>query len=181
RGGPRGGSVATRGGAAMNLSVEEIREVQEILVREGFQVEVDGRLGAKTKQALMQFQRRNGLLATGQIDARTMSSLGVSFGERGGTTGQGPRGSGGPANPNAPADTQSQGNQPGTTGQGRGNMPSNNQNPQGNQPSGTTGQGRGNMPSNNQNKPDTQNQPGNQNQPNNAPNAPQGRGNQPDR
>ena len=91
----------------MNLSVEEIREVQQVLIREGFDVEVDGRLGQKTRQALISFQQKNGLQTTGQIDSQTVTKLGVNV--RSGTTGQG-------------------GGQ-----QGQGNMPSRDQGQQGRQ------------------------------------------------
>jgi hypothetical protein len=84
------GSVGARsGGAAMNLSVEEIREVQQVLIREGFDVEIDGGLGPKTRQALISFQGKNGLQATGQIDTQTVTKLGVNVRSSGqSTTGQ---------------------------------------------------------------------------------------------
>jgi hypothetical protein len=84
--------VASRGGPA-NMSVEEIREMQQLLIREGFDVTVDGKLGPKTKEALMAFQRKNGLQATGQMNSETMTKLGIN--ERGGegsTVGQGRQG-----------------------------------------------------------------------------------------
>jgi hypothetical protein len=83
------GSGGVRSGAAMNLSVEEIREVQQVLVREGFDVEVDGRLSPKFHEALISFQRKNGLQATGQIDTQTVTKLGVNVRSSGSTTGQG--------------------------------------------------------------------------------------------
>jgi hypothetical protein len=46
------GSVGARSGGAMNLSVEEIREVQQVLIREGFDVTIDGKLDPETKEAL---------------------------------------------------------------------------------------------------------------------------------
>jgi hypothetical protein len=86
RRGTGGGSVAVG-----SLSVEEIREVQMVLIEEGFMLEVDGRLGTQTRDALTQFQRRNGLEVTGQIDSQTMTKLGVNIrgGGQGGTTGRG--------------------------------------------------------------------------------------------
>ena len=80
------GSGGVRSGA-VTLSVEEIREVQLVLVREGFDVEVDGRLSPKFHEALISFQRKNGLQATGEIDTQTVTKLGVNV--RGSTTGQG--------------------------------------------------------------------------------------------
>src|SRR5215510_13358990 len=66
------GSGSVRSGT-LNLSVEEIREVQQVLIRDGFDVEVDGRLGPKTRQALISFQQKNGLQASGQIDSQTVT------------------------------------------------------------------------------------------------------------
>src|SRR5262249_37244872 len=105
------GSGGVRSGATASISVEEIREVQQVLVREGFDVEVDGRLGPKTRQALISFQRKNGLQASGQIDSQTVAKLGVN-GRDGGqsTTGQG-----------------------GGSREGQGNMPSRDQGQQGRQ------------------------------------------------
>jgi hypothetical protein len=80
-----------RSAGAGSFSVEEIRQVQMVLVEEGFMLEVDGRLGTQTRDALTQFQRRNGLEVTGQIDSQTMTKLGVNIrGDgQGGTTGRG--------------------------------------------------------------------------------------------
>jgi len=177
RRGSGGGSVSSRGSvAAGNLSVEEIREVQMVLVQEGFMLEIDGRLGAKTRDALTQFQRRNGLEVTGQIDSQTMTKLGVNIrgGSQGGTTGRGgdqsPSGSsssGGRGNQdrdlnqspdgggaNQPGDRNT--NQHGTTGQGGGANQGrdSNQSPDGggaNQPGDRNSNQRGNQ--NNQNNP----------------------------
>jgi len=166
------GSASVRSGGAVNLSVEEIREVQQVLVREGFDVEVDGKLGPKTHEALISFQRKNGLQASGQIDSQTVTKLGVNT--RGSTTGQGSGQQGG----NMPSREQGQrggdrnqrsdqdrrdGNAPSST-QGRGDQRSEQNRNNANPPS-TTGQGgeRGNMPSREQggNMPKSQ-QDGNQ-------------------
>src|SRR5262249_27119503 len=80
--------------------VGEIREVQLVLIQQGFDIGVaDGRLGAKTREALISFQRRNGLQASGRIDSQTVTKLGVNIRRQGGqsTTGQGQQG---PANQN---------------------------------------------------------------------------------
>jgi peptidoglycan hydrolase-like protein with peptidoglycan-binding domain len=170
-------SGGVRSGAAMSLSVEEIREVQQVLIREGFDVEVDGRLGPKTRQALISFQNKNGLQASGQIDSQTVTKLGVNVrGSQGGST----TGQGGGQQGNMPSRDQGQqgrqdqpkggdrneqrsdqerrdGNAPSTTGQGgqqggeRGNMPKgqgNTQKDQGNMPKGQQDSGQKSMPSN---------------------------------
>jgi peptidoglycan hydrolase-like protein with peptidoglycan-binding domain len=155
----RGPQFSDRGGAT--LSVEEIRQVQIALNAQGFDIgEPDGKLGPKTRQALIIFQRQNGLQTTGQIDRQTftMVTASTSGGQRGNqgqmsTTGQG--GASPPANQGA---AQPQGSSPsGTTGQsGNAQPPAANQPPanqpsarpqanqqqQGNQPDqSTTGQG----------------------------------------
>ena len=93
-----GSGPAVRGSGTqvvMDLSPDEIREVQRVLIQRGFSVEIDGRLGPRTRQALIQFQRREGLQATGQIDSRTVTSLGVSVrSNQGGGGGQQPSTSG---------------------------------------------------------------------------------------
>jgi peptidoglycan hydrolase-like protein with peptidoglycan-binding domain len=115
RSGPRGGMAAREAssGASVSLSREEIRQLQIVLKEKGFfEGEPDGVLGPRTRQALIAFQREQGLQATGQIDVRTVTALGISTRQQGGaqpsTTGQG-----------AGAGQQGQsGSQPSTTGQG---------------------------------------------------------------
>jgi hypothetical protein len=143
----RGGS---RTDVAIDLSPDEIMEVQRVLVQRGFSVEVDGRLGARTRQALIQFQRREGLQATGRIDSRTVSSLGVSVrSNQGGgnqqpsTTGQGGSGKGNGGAMQRPSQQNQGSGQPQrgpSSGQREGNQSGGAQ--QGNHsPSPTTGQG----------------------------------------
>jgi hypothetical protein len=63
----------------MHLSRDEIRQVQIMLNQQGFNVgEPDGILGARTREALIAFQRNKGFQASGQIDQRTLAALGVS-------------------------------------------------------------------------------------------------------
>jgi hypothetical protein len=75
-------AVGTRGPMASGsgtMSVDEIRQVQIMLNQKGFNVgEPDGVLGPRTREALIAFQRQQGFEASGQIDSRTMSALGVS-------------------------------------------------------------------------------------------------------
>jgi peptidoglycan hydrolase-like protein with peptidoglycan-binding domain len=94
-----GSGPAVRGSSTqvvVDLSPDEIREVQLVLIERRFSIEADGILGPRTRQALIQFQRREGLQVTGQIDSRTVASLGVSVrtgqdrgGQQPSTTGQG--------------------------------------------------------------------------------------------
>jgi hypothetical protein len=136
----RGGSVGAGGGGAnvdvVDLSPDEIRQVQIVLNQRGFNIgDPDGVLGPRTKQALIQFQQRQGFQATGRFDSRTISALGVSVRSQGQTTtGQGQGGGTMQQQPsaNAPAGNQppanqQQGNQggnrPATSGQGSAQQP----------------------------------------------------------
>ena len=110
----------TRGGA-MNIGQAEIREIQIELNRMGFNVgEPDGRLGPRTKEALMAFQHQKGFNATGEIDRETFAALRSEGGQQGneGKAVEGERG-----------------NQPATTGQGGDQrQPSSNQQQPSNEP-----------------------------------------------
>ncbi len=72
---------AARGGsfAMLDLSPQEIREVQRVLIERRLLVgEVDGVLGSRTREALITFQRQQGIQTTGSIDTRTVTALGLS-------------------------------------------------------------------------------------------------------
>ena len=72
----------------INLSRDELRQVQMVLKEKGFDVgAVDGVPGPRTRNALLAFQRRQGLEVTGKIDQPTMTALGVTN-PGGSTTGQ---------------------------------------------------------------------------------------------
>jgi peptidoglycan hydrolase-like protein with peptidoglycan-binding domain len=166
--GPAVRGSGNRTDVVVDLSQDEIREVQRVLIQRGFSVEIDGRLGPRTQQALIQFQRREGLQATGRIDSRTVSSLGITVrsnqsggGQQPSTTGQrdGANQGGGaaqqPSQPNQGAGEQSgspQSNQPGSGQQGKQSGAGQQGGPS-QSPSPTTGQGSG---SNQQNLPANQ-------------------------
>jgi peptidoglycan hydrolase-like protein with peptidoglycan-binding domain len=81
---PSGGGPAV----ALNLSGDDIREVQQVLIDQGFLVgEVTGVLDARTHDAIIAFQRPKGIQVTGSIDVQTVSSLGLSGRIGQGTTG----------------------------------------------------------------------------------------------
>jgi peptidoglycan hydrolase-like protein with peptidoglycan-binding domain len=74
----------------VNLSRDEIRRVQMVLNQKGFSVgKLDGVLGPRTRNALIAFQRQQGLEPTGGIDQPTMIALGISNGATSRTSGQG--------------------------------------------------------------------------------------------
>ncbi len=55
-----------------------VRDVQQTLKQQGFNPgPVDGVMGPRTEQALRTFQQAHGLQASGSLDERTLSALGV--------------------------------------------------------------------------------------------------------
>jgi hypothetical protein len=64
---------------AVDLSEPEIREVQQVLIQRGFlHGRVTGVWGAETREALIAFQRKERFEASGGIDTRTVTALGLS-------------------------------------------------------------------------------------------------------
>jgi peptidoglycan hydrolase-like protein with peptidoglycan-binding domain len=62
--------------AGMRLSSSEIRQAQEQLRDQGlYRGSIDGVLGPQTKQAIQQFQSKNGLPVTATLDQQTMNKL----------------------------------------------------------------------------------------------------------
>lgn len=134
-----GGGVSGGGVAALNLSPDEIRVVQQVLIERGLPTgEADSVLGTRTREALISFRRQQGIQqASGSIDTRTVSALGVSnkisATQSQTTTGQGQAGqqqpaqqcttgqntgqANAPAQQNQPTIGQVQQNQPATAGQ----------------------------------------------------------------
>ena len=109
----------------------DIRRVQEILVEKGFyHGRIDGEFGPDTKQALILFQRREGMEANGRIDDRTYAALGVSGRTEGragqteekGSSNQNDQKQGQAEPKDQPRDRQ--GNQPSTSGQAGGSSKS---------------------------------------------------------
>lgn len=68
-------------GQAAQLDQNTARQVQQQLQSQGYDVgSVDGRWGAKSRQALMNFQRDQNIRATGRPDQQTMAALGLEPG-----------------------------------------------------------------------------------------------------
>jgi peptidoglycan hydrolase-like protein with peptidoglycan-binding domain len=61
-----------------NLTAGEVRLIQEELRDEGYRIATDGVMGPNTRDAVRDFQRKNNLRATGNINARTLAALGLS-------------------------------------------------------------------------------------------------------
>jgi putative peptidoglycan binding protein len=182
----RSGGGASSGGAsvaALDLSPAEIRIVQQVLIDDGLlRGEADGILGPSTREALITYQRQQGLQVTGSIDTRTVAALGVSNkisatqGQSSTTVGQGRGGQQPSAQQNNAGQTTGQSNAPaqqnqqGTTGQ------AGNQNQPANQTTGQAGNQRpsdqttGQAPAQGGNQPNaSSNPPSGQTNQNNAP------------
>ena len=60
-----------------NLSKDEIRQVQQALDQKGFKAgQPDGVLGPETKNAIKEFQQKQGWNATGELDGQTLAASG---------------------------------------------------------------------------------------------------------
>lgn len=56
---------------------DEVRQVQQVLVKAGFNIQVDGFFGNDTDKAVKQFQQQKGLTADGIVGAETRRVLGI--------------------------------------------------------------------------------------------------------
>lgn len=76
---PSSSSGSKMQGTRMMSRDEYLRAVQESLNDQGYDAgKVDGKWGPKTAAALKKFQGDHGLQANGQIDAQTISALGIT-------------------------------------------------------------------------------------------------------
>jgi hypothetical protein len=128
-GGNRHASSGSSTTIVENMSPAEIREIQTVLIQRGFlHAKADGKFGTETREALIAFQRKEGIEATGSIDTRTVSSLGLSGKiQAGGTRGQqsggaATTGSSSMSDQKSAPSTSGQNKTPSTSGQN--NMPS---------------------------------------------------------
>jgi len=68
-----------KGSARTAASREQVRAVQQALKDKGYDPgDIDGAMGPKTRAAIRDFQRKEGLNVTGRIDAATRERLGVA-------------------------------------------------------------------------------------------------------
>jgi peptidoglycan hydrolase-like protein with peptidoglycan-binding domain len=70
--------AATRKATHHKVGSPAVKNAQEALNRNGAKLTVDGKMGKKTIAAIKAFQKKNGLKATGKLDAKTKSALGVA-------------------------------------------------------------------------------------------------------
>ena len=76
-----GGMAEARGAAAWGSRGEDVKRIQERLRQYGYMdAPADGIFGQATYEAVVWFQRRNGLKADGVVGPATAAALGVSLG-----------------------------------------------------------------------------------------------------
>jgi len=69
---------SARGGAGMSGDSEQVKAVQQALKDQGHDPgDIDGVMGPKTQAALRDYQQKQGLKASGRLDAETTAKLGV--------------------------------------------------------------------------------------------------------
>jgi peptidoglycan hydrolase-like protein with peptidoglycan-binding domain len=79
--GTSSGAESSAKGSQGQWAKEDIKKVQEALKEKGQDPgPADGVMGAQTQKALRAFQSKNGLKATGRLDAETAKALGVEGG-----------------------------------------------------------------------------------------------------
>jgi len=61
--------------AAKAAPSNQVKAVQTALNREGYKLEVDGKMGKNTHAALTKFQKKHGLPVTGKADDATLNKL----------------------------------------------------------------------------------------------------------
>ena len=65
----------------------DVTKVQKRLIQYGYMTgSADGKYGEKTRDAVIWFQKRNGLTADGRVGSATAAALGVTLGSSGSTT-----------------------------------------------------------------------------------------------
>jgi peptidoglycan hydrolase-like protein with peptidoglycan-binding domain len=62
-------------GKTAMMSNQQVKTVQEELNKDGYKLAVDGVMGKHTRSAIMDFQQKNQLMATGQLDSATLAKL----------------------------------------------------------------------------------------------------------
>lgn len=61
--------------AKIGDSSSYVADLQNMLIRKGYQITADGKFGQKTEEAVTSFQKKVGVPVTGQIDTNTLAKL----------------------------------------------------------------------------------------------------------
>jgi peptidoglycan hydrolase-like protein with peptidoglycan-binding domain len=94
----QGANENPSGSAGMAASSDDIRKLQQALRDKGLDPgPINGVMGPKTQEAVRAFQQRQGLNATGRLDAQTQSALGMAPSGSSPQSGFHTPGSGGPS------------------------------------------------------------------------------------
>jgi peptidoglycan hydrolase-like protein with peptidoglycan-binding domain len=62
-----------------NPNAEDIKLFQDILIKDGYTLENNGEFDTKTSETIKQYQIKNGLDTTGEIDIETMNQLADTY------------------------------------------------------------------------------------------------------
>ncbi|MCU0651298.1 MAG: peptidoglycan-binding protein [Candidatus Omnitrophica bacterium] len=62
-------------GSTDNLGVPSVSQIQTALQNAGYNIEVDGKMGQKTRSAIKDFQKANGLGVDGKVGKKTWAAL----------------------------------------------------------------------------------------------------------
>ena len=60
---------------------KDVRYLQQSLVKKGYSLEIDGFFGAKTEQAVINFQKKNKITVDGIVGQQTWNTLGACVSE----------------------------------------------------------------------------------------------------
>lgn len=72
-------AVSVSGLSKMGSRSEEVRKIQQVLSQKGYyNGNIDGIFGTRTKNAVINFQRENGLVADGIAGEKTLKALGIT-------------------------------------------------------------------------------------------------------
>jgi len=93
--GSSGRASASSTTTVVDLSPTEIREVQTVLIQKGYlHGHADGEWNTRTREALISFQKKEGVGTRGRVDSRTIQALGLSGRIQAGANGKESTGSG---------------------------------------------------------------------------------------
>ena len=56
---------------------DDVKVMQQVLIKKGYQIKDDGKFGSDTEKAVSDFQKKNGIPVDGEIGAATRGKLSV--------------------------------------------------------------------------------------------------------